>query len=220
MSLTAAFRLSSPLLPFVDVAAHVPDTAIEFLHWDERTTGLDSVIISATVDDVEGLGDAFRSSPSVDDVVLVTAADDLRIYEVTPAGDIGPNFADLSTDEGVPETVTVREDGWHVRAYFPDQDALRALRAFCVENGISFRLDRLFETTSSTGTVPGLTPPQAEALRVASRRGYFEVPRRASLEDAAAELGISRQAFSERLRRAESHVIDYFVTHLDDMQRQ
>ncbi|WP_394349503.1 helix-turn-helix domain-containing protein [Natronococcus pandeyae] len=48
----------------------------------------------------------------------------------------------------------------------------------------------------------GLTTPQREALACAVRHGYFEIPRRISLEELAAELGVTHQALSERLRRA------------------
>nr|WP_255473553.1 helix-turn-helix domain-containing protein [Halogeometricum sp. CBA1124] len=47
-----------------------------------------------------------------------------------------------------------------------------------------------------------MTDLQRETLALAIRRGYFEVPRSATLSDLAAELGVSKQAVSERLRRA------------------
>jgi predicted DNA binding protein len=37
---------------------------------------------------------------------------------------------------------------------------------------------------------------------LAVRRGYYDIPRRTSMGELAAELGISDQAVSERLRRA------------------
>nr|WP_222863711.1 helix-turn-helix domain-containing protein [Natronococcus pandeyae] len=39
-------------------------------------------------------------------------------------------------------------------------------------------------------------------MACAVRHGYFEIPRRISLEELAAELGVTHQALSERLRRA------------------
>lgn len=53
----------------------------------------------------------------------------------------------------------------------------------------------------------GLTPKQLEALRVATELGYFEIPRDADAAAVAAELGVSKSAFLERLRRAERSVI-------------
>jgi predicted DNA binding protein len=49
-----------------------------------------------------------------------------------------------------------------------------------------------------------LTPAQEAAIRTAYRLGYFEVPRAADASDVAAELGVSKSAFLERLRRGQA----------------
>ncbi|EMA05114.1 transcription regulator [Haloarcula vallismortis ATCC 29715] len=48
-----------------------------------------------------------------------------------------------------------------------------------------------------------LTPAQAESLRYAVEMGYFVVPRQTTASEVAAELGISKSAFLERLHRAQ-----------------
>ena len=59
---------------------------------------------------------------------------------------------------------------------------------------------------------PTVSPAQAEAMKAAYEMGYFEVPRGASSETVAAELGVSKSAFLERLRRGERallrHILD------------
>jgi predicted DNA binding protein len=49
-----------------------------------------------------------------------------------------------------------------------------------------------------------LTVAQEEAVRVAWEAGYFDLPRKRTASEVAAELGISKSAFLERLRRAQS----------------
>lgn len=49
-----------------------------------------------------------------------------------------------------------------------------------------------------------LTTAQEEAVRVAWDLGYFDLPRAVTAAEVAAELGISKSAFLERLRRAQS----------------
>ena len=49
-----------------------------------------------------------------------------------------------------------------------------------------------------------LTPAQAEAVETAFRMGYFSVPRGATAGEVADRIGISKSAFLERLRRAQS----------------
>ena len=56
-----------------------------------------------------------------------------------------------------------------------------------------------------------LTPAQAEAMRTAYEMGYFEVPKRASSEAVAAELGVSKSAFLERLRRGERALMRHVI---------
>lgn len=52
-----------------------------------------------------------------------------------------------------------------------------------------------------------LTPPQRETLKLAYERGYYEIPRGASLMELAGELGVSDQACSERLRRGVQRLL-------------
>lgn len=53
----------------------------------------------------------------------------------------------------------------------------------------------------------GLTPAQADALETAFEMGYFEVPRDVDAAAVAAELGVSKSAFLERLRRGLSRLL-------------
>jgi predicted DNA binding protein len=52
-----------------------------------------------------------------------------------------------------------------------------------------------------------LTPRQEEALRAALEMGYFSVPKEASADEVAAELGIGASAFLERLRRGQASLL-------------
>lgn len=51
-----------------------------------------------------------------------------------------------------------------------------------------------------------LTVLQKETLELALDQGYYDVPKKASLHDLAADLGVSHQALSERLRRAHRNL--------------
>lgn len=55
--------------------------------------------------------------------------------------------------------------------------------------------------------VPPLTPRQAELLQYCVTRGYYSIPRRASLRRLSSELGISTTSLSIALRRAEAKII-------------
>jgi hypothetical protein len=98
---------------------------------------------------------------------------------------------------------------WTLRYRFPDRESIAQFRAEC--DG----LDIDFSVTSTCERDPppcartyGLSEPQREILFLATRNGYFEVPRGASLADLADELGVSSQAASERLRRGLESMVD------------
>lgn len=53
-----------------------------------------------------------------------------------------------------------------------------------------------------------ITPAQEAAIRTALEMGYFAVPRAADAGDVAGELGISKSAFLERLRRGQRALLE------------
>lgn len=56
-----------------------------------------------------------------------------------------------------------------------------------------------------------ITPRQEAALRTALEMGYFAVPRDADAGAVAAELGISKSAFLERLRRGQRSLLEQLL---------
>jgi len=58
-----------------------------------------------------------------------------------------------------------------------------------------------------------VTPAQAEAVEAAFRMGYFSVPRDATASEVADRIGISKSAFLERLRRAQSAFFGHLFDH-------
>ena len=92
---------------------------------------------------------------------------------------------------------------------FPDHGRLTEFDEFLTEHDIDIQVDRIYTQTEDDQReyAYDLTDEQREALASAVRRGYFEVPRGATLSDLAEELGITRQAASERVRRGANAVL-------------
>lgn len=75
--------------------------------------------------------------------------------------------------------------------------------------------DDVAVTVEAVGTGPvapddvldGLSPKQREAVRAALRVGYYDVPREATTDDVARELGCATATASEHLRKAESRIL-------------
>lgn len=120
----------------------------------------------------------------------------------------------LGIMSAIPETgVTVVSasgsgDGWIFELRATDTHQFSEFQQYCREHDISVtlkRLSRLSEMTS--GSEFNLTPEQHAALVLAFREGYYDDSPSTDQEALAEQLGISRQAFSARLRRGYRNLI-------------
>lgn len=81
-------------------------------------------------------------------------------------------------------------------------DALRTALAAAAETA-RVDVERVGDYREGGGRgAEAATDRQRDAARTALRMGYFDVPRRASLDEVAAELGCARSTASERVRKA------------------
>jgi hypothetical protein len=91
-----------------------------------------------------------------------------------------------------------------------------------LREGLSFETGHLCDAESwhpglsAETTLPG---EQRRALREAFERGYYETPRRLSLEELAEALSVPRSTLSYRLRRAESRLVQGFFHEEPDDRR-
>nr|WP_248299461.1 helix-turn-helix domain-containing protein [Halorhabdus amylolytica] len=163
---------------------------------------------------------AFTDAYDVGEWTLIGQAGDTRRYQLLPAlsleEQLGEHLDDLegletlATADAIIERIDVILDGWRQTGWFADRDAFSKFSSFWQRNA-DFQLHRLTREGESEPPGDGLTDRQHEALRIAYELGYFDIPRNASLEDIAAELGISPSSVSERLRRAQTQLIEETV---------
>lgn len=102
-----------------------------------------------------------------------------------------------------------QDSEWVLRMRFDDREKLDEFNEYLNDNDVSFDLRQLYEITHPrTGSQFGLTRKQTEALTTAWEQGFFELPREATMEEVADELGIAPQSLSDRLRRAQNKLIE------------
>lgn len=129
------------------------------------------------------------------------------LVEVTWAEEAEPSFLELVGEHEaaiLAQTGTAR--GWAFTLRFADRQSTAAFQAACREADIPITISRVQESDRAGGSVDELTAPQREVYTTALERGYFEIPRRATLVDLGEEFGITDQAVSERLRRAQTNL--------------
>lgn len=154
--------------------------------------------------------DAVRDHAPVADAAEVDSFDDRSLFTLDWNADQDSLVAAIRNTDGRILSAVGTADTWRVEARFSTRDELSAFAERCEEAGIRLETDRIYNpTTGDAGPWYGLTEPQREALLLATRRGYYDIPRECTTLEVAEELGISDQAVTERLRRA----IATFVTH-------
>lgn len=152
---------------------------------------------STDFDEVEA---TLEADDAVDGVRSLATADGRRLYAIDWRDDADSFLRDCS-EQGIRIERADVGDPWLFRALVPDRRALSRLQASCATDGVDLSFRTLREPRPADSDSDGLTRAQREALEVASEAGYFECPREAMLSDLSAELGITTQAVSDRLRR-------------------
>lgn len=108
---------------------------------------------------------------------------------------------------------------WRFRVLFEERSH-DALREIIVSPERPITVHRLLSTVAPTVEPPELTPIQRETLVRAFEAGYFEVPRQTTLVELSEQFDVSRQAVTNRLRRAVRNLVEAtYVSHQDARQR-
>lgn len=219
MGLVAEFDIDCQALPLVGVAAAEPEaTLVLDMQFNHGTRPL--FLVTVQDGSQTAIENAFTEAYDVGEWTLIGQAGETRRYQVLPALSLEEQLGDhlddlagleaLATADAIIERIDVVPDGWRQTGWFADRDAFSKFSSFWQRNA-RFQLHRLTQDGDSEPPGDGLTDRQHEALRIAYERGYFDIPRQASLEDVAAELDISPSSVSERLRRAQTQLIEETV---------
>lgn len=210
MSLTAEYKLQSPRLPLIDVAAAVPEVTIQLESAEQPYSGPVVFFIQVRGSSFDGVDTALNESSSINKYFLISEIQSIRMYQLVLKG-ARPAFLDKRIfHRTFTERVTITSDGWRIKQQFANRDDLATYQKFWRTKDFSFRLDRLYDSRTTDTELIGVSHKQREALLTAYRKGYFAIPQQTSLDDIAEVLDISRSALAERLHRAEAHLIEHF----------
>jgi len=222
MGLVAEFQIGCEALPLVSVADAVPEASIT-LSLQYNHGRRPRFLATVTGGSEQAIERAFTDAYDIQEWTRIGTAGDSRRYQVVPAlsfeEQLGGQIDDLdglealAAADAIIERITVTTDGWEQMGWFADRAAFTEFSSFWQRNA-EFRLERLTRDAEPKSPGNGLTDRQLEALRTAYELGYFEIPRRTSLDAVAQELDISASSLSERLRRAQTQLIQETVATL------
>ncbi|ELY81669.1 helix-turn-helix domain-containing protein [Natrinema gari] len=210
MTLLAAFDASSPALALGPTLEALPSIEIEL----ERQYALDPArpiaFCRMQYRDHEGLVRTLADDDTIDEFERLGETDRGVLYRLQRSEtDVIDAYREWVDAGGELLACHGSNGSWAVEMRFPDRDAFGRYHEFLASEGVSIELQRLADGDDGgrCGSRSALTDAQREALTLAHEHGFFEVPRETELSEIAAELGISNQAVSERLRRGQAQLI-------------
>lgn len=207
MAVIIEFTIPAGAFPFGRSTSGDPDVRVQL----ERLVplGQDRIpFLWATGDDHSQFEGHLRDSEVVEHVEALTRVGDSVLYYVKWYTN-KETFLNGLTDADGTIMEAHGDSAWSFTVRFKDHADLTRFHQFYQEKDFPVHIDRVYSPDEASRTEYGfgLTPEQRETLTLAVEQGYFAVPRETKLDEIADELGITRQAASERVRRATETVL-------------
>ncbi len=177
-------------------AARATVTPLVWVHGSERA--------------IDAVTSAFEAEPTVASYQRLNEERGQHLYRIEWT-DRPSVLERLVEQDGTVLSAGLGAGGWRVRILFPTRESLSAAYDTWDAQRWDLRIARITACDGMPVEVHGLTDGQYEALERAVEMGYYEIPRQTTLEELADDLGISHQALSERLRRANRTLITNLV---------
>ncbi|MCU4924428.1 helix-turn-helix domain-containing protein [Halobacteria archaeon AArc-dxtr1] len=217
MSLIADITLSGELLLFESTFETVPraEFAFEDVHYLSDENGATAYVFFIWMSGcpVREWEEGLDVDETVNEFRKVTEIDGRQLYRI--------DTQRFSPDQPLVFPLCRRLDvtivdsrrtaeGLHLQARFPSRETLnRFVDTVDGSNAKEISVERLYtETREEPNLQFDPTKKQLEALELALADGYFDVPSQTNLTELAELVGISRQAFSRRLNRGLSAVLE------------
>ncbi|MBZ6496236.1 helix-turn-helix domain-containing protein [Natrinema longum] len=213
------------------VELEVPTDRLGFARTFDRVSGFEFQIggmiggspplVWASGPDRDTLTQALEADPSVD--VLASVAADGTNATTDDAADIGQHdrwlfrlefgdgvklFEEIVTEnDGAILTAQGRAGRWKLKLLFHDRASVSTCHELLEQYEFGVDVTRISGVNDLASARTPLTETQYETICKAHELGYFDVPRGVTLKELAAELDISHQALSERLRRSHAALV-------------
>jgi predicted DNA binding protein len=205
--MTVIVDIDLPADQFVlgDVVSRDANIQIEL----ERIVPLDHAILpflwvsDGSNDEIEQL---LRTSEYVTSVTRLVTLEDKALYQLEWTQDVNGVIGALEDAEGVIMEGHGTNTTWSLRLRFTSHERFKEFADRCRQLEIDLGLRAVYNPHPPVATGM-LTSAQREAIRVASERGYFKVPREVTLRELSEHFGVSEQAVSQRLRRGLDNLV-------------
>ena len=207
MALFAEFEVPADRFVLGHTLGQLPEMVIEI----ERVVATGELLtpyFRVEVERTEAFEAAAAADPTIDNLLQVDEFGKQTLYRAEWTENVDALLHAYREVGAAISEASGQANVWELRIRFDAREQLDAFQSFCEDHDIAFELRRLYEASrTGEGGAYGLTPKQYEAATRAWESGYFDSPRKATLSDVAADLGISTQALSDRLRRCQYNLV-------------
>ena len=206
MATVMEFTSPADEFPLGSVFENLPGVTVEL----ERLIPHETFIIpyfwvrGAEADDIEA---TFEAHAGVTNIKLIDSVEDEYLMRAEWEREYVGVLSALAEIQIVVLSGVGTADGWRFEVRSETREEISEFRTYCQEHDIPIDITAVHALLPIQGEGYELTGPQREAMVLAYEHGYFNSPREASLEDVAAELGITQQSLSSRLRRGNRRLI-------------
>lgn len=206
MATVMEFTSPADEFPLGSIFENLPEVTVQL----ERLIPHDTLIIpyfwvrGGKAEDIEA---KFDSHPGVTNIRLVDSVDDEYLMRVEWDREYVGVLNALSETNLVVLSGIGTPEGWRFEVRGESREEISEFRAYCQEHDIRIDITAVHALLAIQGEGYELTDTQREALVLAYELGYFDSPRKVSLEDVAEEIGITQQSLSSRLRRGHRRLI-------------
>lgn len=215
MSVIAEIRIEGDFV-LSDLLRELPDVPVQLervVPAGERTVPL----IWIHTEDPEPVERELRKNRLVETITQLDRFEDRVLYRIEWAKEPDSVFEAITTQRAdLLDAVGVGES-WTFELRFPTHDALSEFYGHCENAGLPIVLERIYRPSTSESTVRyGLTDVQYDTLVRALEQGYFDIPREIATTELGAQLGISDQAVTERIRRGITNILSHILVVSDE----
>lgn len=207
MSVVADITVPATSFLLPEALSGDPDTTIEVERMASHSTEWVLPFLWASAADFHELRDRMRADPTVDDADIVDETEDSALFMVNWTDELTALVTEITDQHANILEATAYDGEWQLKLRFTADEQVSTFQEQFAERGRTFDVTKLYHPTAPNQREHGLTVAQYETLVEAVQYGYFDVPRGCSTDDLAAELDISSNAVSQRIRRGCANLV-------------
>ena len=207
--MATVMEFTSPVeeFPLGTVFENLPGVTVEL----ERLIPDETMIIpyfwvrGAQAEDIEA---AFEAHPGFVSVRLIDDVDEEYLMRAEWNDEYYGLLSALARANIVVLSGIGTKEGWQFEVRGETRERIGEFRSNCQDHDIPIEITAVHSLLPVQEDGYELTDTQREALVLAYEMGYYDSPRAVSLEEVGAELDISQQSLSSRLRRGNRRLIE------------